>query len=378
MMAGRTFVGGRVVTPAGVLDGGSVRILGDTIAEVGGVLAPGAGDDVVDVRGAWVLPGFIDMHMHGGGGYDVTSSAEAMRAAVQFHRSAGTTRTLVSLVAAPAAALVEQLGWIAQLAADGTVLGGHLEGPFLARSRCGAQNPAHLIAPDPALLARLYAAADGSLRMMTIAPELPGALDVVRDAVGRGVITALGHSDATYDQAWAAIEAGASVATHLFNGMRGLHHREPGLVGAALAAGLACELINDGVHVHPAMARLVESLVLVTDAIDAAGVGDGEYTLGGQHVAVRDGIARLDTGTLAGSTATMASALRRTVHDSGLSVAAASYAAAGRPAAVLGVADRYGAIAPGLAADLVVLADDLEVSGVLVGGEWSTPVVTSR
>ncbi|MBN9620752.1 MAG: N-acetylglucosamine-6-phosphate deacetylase, partial [Actinobacteria bacterium] len=258
------------------------------------------------------------------------------------------------------------------------VLGAHLEGPFLARSRCGAQNPTYLVEPDLALFDRLHAAAGGSLRMVTIAPELPGALDLVAEARRRGVVAALGHSDATYAQAQAAIEAGATVATHLFNGMRPLHHREPGLIGAALAAGLACELINDGVHVNPAVARLIDNLVLITDAIDAAGVGDGEYTLGGQAVVVTNGAARLRTaGSLAGSTATMAAVVRRTVRESGLSVPEAAVAAAGLPAAVLGLADRFGSIAPGLMADLVVLDDDLKLLGVLVGGEWSTPVLAS-
>lgn len=376
---GTTLVGARVVTPAGIVDEGRVRVVGATIVEVGAAAGgPAVDDEVVDLQGAWLLPGFIDIHMHGGGGHDVAASAESMRAAVEFHRGHGTTRSLVSLVAAPPPALIERLGWIAELTAAGGVLGAHLEGPFLAGSRCGAQNPAYLLAPDPALFDRLDAAAGGALRMVTIAPELPGAVELVAEAVRRGVVAALGHSDATYDQAQAAIAAGATVATHLFNGMRPLHHREPGLIGAAMAAGLACELINDGVHVNPAVARIVARPVLVTDAIDAAGVGDGEYVLGGQEVAVRGGVARLRaTGSLAGSTATMAAVVRRTVLDSGLSIEAAAEAASGRPAAVLGLSDRFGAIAVGRVADLVVLDDDLKVTGVLIGGQWSTPVLAS-
>ncbi|MGH3265549.1 MAG: N-acetylglucosamine-6-phosphate deacetylase, partial [Trebonia sp.] len=360
--------GGRIVTPEGVLGDGR----GDGwVALADGVIgAVGSGDPPVgarrrDLDGAWVLPGFVDLHMHGGGGHDVTRSVDAMAAAVAFHRGHGTTATLVSLVTADPDALREQLSWVAALTRRGAtragrVLGSHLEGPFLSPARCGAQNPAFLRPPDRKVFARLLAGADGTLRTVTVAPELPGALDIVGDAVAAGVVAALGHSDATYAQARAGIEAGASLATHLCNGMRPLHHREPGVVGAALEAEIACEVINDGIHVHPAVTAIVgqrpERLVLVTDAIDAAGVGDGEYLLGGQHLRVRDGQARLtSSGSLAGSTLTMDAALRRAVHGSGLSIEAASLAASGNPARVLGMAGQLGAIAPGLRADLVVL-----------------------
>jgi N-acetylglucosamine-6-phosphate deacetylase len=374
--------GGRVVLPGGVRDGGWVHIAGGVIVAVGEGAPPG---DVVvhDLQGAWLLPGFIDIHMHGGGGHDVTSSIDAMRAAVEFHRRHGTTRTLVSLVTAPVDALTEQLTWAAELTArgpapDGQVVGAHLEGPFLSPLRSGAQNTDHMLVPDPAVLARLLTAGRGSVRCMTLAPELPGAMDLLMMLVRAGVVAAIGHSDATYAQARAAIEAGASLVTHVFNGMRPLHHREPGLVGAALDAGIACELINDGVHVHPAVARLVaqvpDRLVLVTDAIDAAGLGDGLFSLGGLPVQVRDGSARLAaTSSLAGSTLTMAEAVRRAVIDSDLLIAAVSTAASATPARVLGVGDQVGSIAAGLAADLVVLDDDLRVSAVMATGEWCSP-----
>lgn len=371
-----TLIGARVVTGDGVISDGWVRIAGSMIVEVGGGdAAPEPSGEVIDLCGAWLLPGFIDIHMHGGGGHSVAASAASMRAAVDFHRRHGTTRNLISLVAAPVDELAEQLGWIAELTRHDIVLGGHLEGPFLSRARCGAQNPAYLVDPDHALLARLHEASAGTLRMVTIAPELPGAVELVADARRRGVVAALGHSDATCAQAQAGIAAGATVATHLFNGMRPLNHREPGVVGAAIAAGLFCELINDGVHVNPVVARLVENLVLVTDAMEAAGSCDGDYLLGGQHVVVSGGVARVrETGSLAGSTATMASLVRRTVQESGLSLPAVAEAASGRPAALLGIADRFGAIAPGRMADLVVLDDDLEILGVLIAGGWSTPV----
>jgi N-acetylglucosamine-6-phosphate deacetylase len=234
------------------------------------------------------------------------------------------------------------------------------------------------------VLSQLLTAGRGAVRCVTLAPELPGAMDLVSTLVAEHVVAAIGHSDATYAQTRAAIEAGASLVTHVFNGMRPLHHREPGPVGAALEAGIACELINDGVHVHPAVARLIaevpDRLVLVTDAIDAAGVGDGWFSLGGLPVQVQDGSARLAaTSSLAGSTLTMADSVRRAVLESGLPIDAVSSAASANPARVLGIADQVGSIVAGRAADFVVLDDDLRVSAVMASGEWCSPTSpTSR
>jgi len=365
----------RVVTPDGVLDRGRVTVADGLITEVA-PSPPTPGADVFDLRGAWLLPGFIDIHMHGGGGHDASASLADTEAAVAFHRAHGTTRTLVSLVTARIDALQRQLEWIAELAKDSgsTVVGAHLEGPFLSHVRRGAQNPAYLRAPDRDAFARLVDAASGTLRSVTLAPELRGALALIPDVHAAGAVVAIGHSDATYAQASAAIDAGATLATHLFNGMRPLHHREPGIIGAALRADLACELINDGVHVHPAITSLVArrpaNLVLITDAIDAAGVGDGRFELGGQAVHVKDGHARLDDGSLAGSTLTMDSALRRAVVECGLPIEVAATSAATNPARVLGIDDVCGSIAPGRAADLVVLDDDLRLRQVMIGGVW--------
>ena len=373
--------GGRVVTPAGVLDKAWVHLAGDTLVSIE-TNQPAIDAPVVDLDGAWLLPGYVDIHMHGGGGHSVSESREAMEAAVAYHRSRGTTSTLVSLMTAPVADMCEQLGWAAELTrrgptARGHVLGAHLEGPFLSRRRCGAQNAAHMIAPDRSILDRFLAAAEGTLRMVTIAPELDGAMTLIGPLREEGIIVAMGHSDATYEQAAAAINAGADHATHLFNAMPPLHHRAPGLVGAALEAGISCELINDGRHVHPALVGLVASLiacpVLITDAIDATGVGDGSFVLAGQEVHVQDGEARLaSTQSLAGSTLTMDEALRRSVKSSGLTVELASAAASTNPARVLGLDASVGSIAPGRQADLVVLDDDLRVTAVMAAGAWCT------
>lgn len=373
--------GGRVVTPTGVHENAWVHVAGDAVVSVEST-RPTVDAPVVDLGGAWLLPGYIDIHMHGGGGHSVAESLEAMEAAVAFHRGRGTTSTLVSLMTAPIDEMAEQLRWAAELTERGPtprghILGSHLEGPFLSSRRCGAQNPAHMIGPDRAILDRLLAAAQGTLRMVTLAPELDGALDLIGPLRDAGIIAAMGHSDATYEQATAAIHAGANHVTHLFNATPPLHHRAPGLVGAALEAGIPCELINDGRHVHPALialvARLIDCPVLVTDAIDATGVGDGRFVLAGQEVHVQDGEARLaSTRSLAGSTLTMDAALRRAVKESGLSIEAASAAASANPARVLGLEASIGSIAPGHLADLVVLDDDLGVTAVMSRGVWSS------
>jgi N-acetylglucosamine-6-phosphate deacetylase len=378
--------GARVVRPGRVDHESWVHVADGRIAALG-TGPPPAGVPVRDLTGAWLLPGYIDLHMHGGGGHDVTASPGQMRGAVAFHRAHGTTRTLVSLVTASLDDLEVQIRWGRELSeqgrtAGGHVIGVHVEGPFLSAVRCGAQNVAHMIPPDRPGTARLIAAGGGAVKVMTVAPELPGALDLIADLVDAGVVAALGHSDATYAQARAGLDAGASLVTHLFNGMRPLHHREPGLIGAALEARVPCELISDGIHIHPAVTSLIgrepEHLVLVTDAIDAAGVGDGDFSLGGQPVRVRDGRARLArSSSLAGSTLTMDEAVRRAVQDSGMPIETVSAAASGNPARVLGISAHVGSIAAGLDADLVVLGDDLRLVASMAGGAW-TDTTSSR
>lgn len=371
--------GGRVVTPDGVRADAWVSVERGRVAAIASA-RPDIDAPVVDLQGAWLLPGYIDLHMHGGGGHNVADSLAAMEEAVAFHLGHGTTATLVSFMTAPEHTLAEQLGWAAELVRRGPsrrghVLGSHLEGPFLSARRCGAQNKAHMLAPDPGLLARLMALAGDTLRMVTLAPELPGALELIETLSQAGVIAAMGHSDASYEQALQGIRAGARHATHLFNAMPPMLHRHPGLVAAALESGITCELINDGRHVHPAIVRLVFDLIdapaLVTDAIDATGFGDGRFDLGGQEVIVTDGEARLAaTGSLAGSTLTMDVALRNAVKASGLSIERASAAASLIPARALGAQTELGSIATGKRADLVVLDDDLQLTDVMAGGSW--------
>lgn len=368
----------RVVTPTGVLEAGWVGIESGQITEVGSGAVSETGERH-GLGGRWVVPGFIDLHVHGGGGHASLSADPAeILAAAAFHRSHGTTRSLASIVSAP---LDEMLAALAAISdAVPGVIGSHLEGPFLSPTRAGAHDPRHLLPPDPATFERLLDAARGTLRVITIAPELPGGLELVRRAVAAGVVVAVGHSDADHAQASAAFDAGASLVTHLCNAMRPWHHREPGLVGAALARpDVVSELINDGVHLHDATARVVFAaagptrIALVTDAIAAAGAGHGESRLGHAAVRISGGVARLADGhTLAGSTLTMDVVFRRAVRELGVPIQDAVMACSTTPARVLGIADHVGSLEAGRAADLLVLGDDLAVEAVMADGRWIT------
>lgn len=366
--------GARVVTAERVIYDGWVRIEGDRIVavEAGAVQGPST-----DLGGAWLLPGFVDIHVHGGAGasYPSGDPDEARRAA-EFHLAHGTTTALASLVSAAPGDLLKAVHGLAGLAEEGVIAGLHLEGPYLATARCGAHDPALLRDPDAEEIAALLDAGRGTIRQVTLAPELPGALDAIRQLVDAGVVAAVGHTDATYDQARAAFEAGATLATHLYNGMRPVHHREPGVVQAALDdRRVTVELINDGVHLHGVVVRAAFAqagsarVALVTDAMAAAGAGDGVYELGGSRVRVSGGVATLaDGSSIAGSTLTMDAAVRRAI-ALGLPVADVARAAATTPAAAIGL-DRVGAIAPGWQADLVVLGDDGAVRRVMRQGRW--------
>lgn len=365
-----------MVTPRRILSPGWVEIDRGTIVYADEGAPPAGSADIVDLSGNWLLPGYIDIHTHGGGGADVTRGPDDMAAAVRFHRGRGTTTTLVSLMAQPVDALCTQLAWAAELTRAGEIAGVHLEGPFLAAARCGAQRPESLLLPDVPVLHKLLDAGQGCVRTMTIAPELPGALELIAELVARGVVAAIGHTDATYAEATAGYAAGATLATHLFNAMRAFRHREPGASIASLDAGVHVEMVNDGVHVHESLVRLVgrnspRTLTLITDAISATGVGDGEYTLGEQSVVVRDGAPRLaGSDSLAGSTLTMDEAVRRAVRSVGLPIEVASAAASGNAARVIGLGDTTGAIAAGLRADLVVLDPELSVVRTMRAGSW--------
>jgi N-acetylglucosamine-6-phosphate deacetylase len=368
-----------VVTPAGSHGPGWIEVRGDLLTAVGHGPPPRPPD--VDAEDGWLLPGFIDLHVHGGGGADfMDAQSEDVARVVAFHRAHGTTTMLASLVSAGVDELRTAVAALADLADAGLIAGVHLEGPWLARGRCGAHDPRALTVPKPGDVDRLLEAGRGHVRVVTLAPEVSGGLEAVSRVVGLGAVAAVGHTEADYGLTRRAVDAGARLATHLFNAMSGLHHRAPGPVAALLESPeVGVELVLDGVHVHPAMVALAacaagpDRLLLVTDAIAAAGAPDGEYRLGAQAVQVRDAVARLaGSDVIAGSTLTMDAAWRFAVQVCGLSPADASRAASTNPARALGLAHRTGALSAGLRADVVVLDRSLRVDRVMAAGRWSS------
>lgn len=371
------FVNARKVDADGEVADYWMRVDGDTITATGTGGAPlSAGAEVVDVHGRILAPGFIDIHGHGGGGASVDDGGEAIATAVAAHRAHGTTRSVLSLVAAPLPALRASLGLIADLAeADPLILGAHAEGPFLAPTRRGAHAPAFLREPDQDAVEQLIDAARGTLRQVTIAPELPGAMAAIERLVGAGVRAAVGHTEATAEIASEAFDRGATILTHAFNAMPGIHHRAPGPVIAAMRdERVTLELVLDGMHVVPPVARLAFDgapgrVAIVTDAMAAAGAADGDWQLGALAVTVRDGLATLrGTDTIAGSTLTQDRALRIAVEEVGLPLADAIAALTLVPATALGLDRRLGRLRAGSAADAVILTDALAVAGVWGAG----------
>ncbi|MFC4910945.1 N-acetylglucosamine-6-phosphate deacetylase [Actinomadura gamaensis] len=336
------------------------------------------GEVVENLGGRYVVPGFVDMHVHGGAGASYQPGrAEEARQVAEYHLGCGTTTTVASLVTGSREAMEAAVSGLADVADEGLVAGIHLEGPYLASNRCGAHDPTLLRTPDPDEFARLVEAGRGHVRMITLAPELPGAARLVKEAVQAGVVAAVGHTDAAGARVREAFDAGARVATHLFNGMRPLHHREGGPVAAALGdARVTVELINDGVHVEPEVVRLVFAaapgrVALITDAMAAAGMGDGTYHLGVMSVTVSDGRAMLADGTsIAGSTITMAEAFRRAIDIVGIPIEDASSAASLAPARALGLDHEVGSLERGKRADLVVLDEGRSVARVMKDGRW--------
>lgn len=354
--------------------------------EDGRVTATGTGadrpnaDTVIDAAAvagpdAILTPGFIDIHCHGGAGASFDDGVDAIRTARDLHRTHGTTRAVVSLVTAPIDSLVRRVGEIADLmTTDADVLGSHLEGPFLDPGHHGAHEPSLLRDPVAADVQRLLDAGRGTVRQVTIAPELPGGMEAIRLIVDAGAAAAVGHTNADAAQAVAAFEAGATILTHAFNAMPGIHHRAPGPVLAAAADHrVVLEAIADNVHLDPHVIKLVFDsapgrIALVTDAMAAAGSADGSYDLGAVKVTVKDGVARADdTGSIAGSTLTQDVALQRAV-QAGASLVEAVRALTETPAAAIGFGAELGRLESGYLGDAVLLDAQLHVTQVQTGG----------
>ncbi|MFE4408865.1 N-acetylglucosamine-6-phosphate deacetylase [Streptomyces sp. NPDC056821] len=373
MAPSKVLTGARVVLPTGIVDGGRVIVDGTRIADTAREDA-----EILDVRGHWLVPGFVDIHNHGGGGASFSGTADDVLTAVRTHRKHGTTTLVASTVTDDMGLLVKQAGLLSELAEQGEIAGVHFEGPFISPCRKGAHSEELLRDPDPAEVRKLIDAARGRARMMTLATELPGGIDSVRLLTEHGVIAAIGHTDATYEQTVEAIDAGATVATHLFNAMPPLGHRAPGPIVALLEdERITVELINDGVHLHPAALEMAfhhagaGRVAFITDAMDAAGIGDGRYLLGPLQVEVDGGVARLvEGGSIAGSTLTLDRAFRRAVTIDRLPVTDVVAALSANPARLLGMDDRVGSLEPGKDADLVLLDEDFALNGVMRRGAW--------
>ncbi len=340
---------------------------------------------VIDFGDAVLAPGLIDLHIHGGAGHDVMEGSDESLAAIErLMTKHGVTSYCPTTVTAPVDATMrslDALGNAVQRATsnngDGTrakPLGVHFEGPFLSHAKRGVHPPALLQPASHELFERMWQAASGHVSVMTIAPEIEGAIDLIAEASRRGVCVSVGHSDAKLPEARAAIEAGARHATHTFNAMRPLDHRDPGLLGAVLTdRTVTADIIVDGIHVDPVMVDLfvrakgVEGAVLITDAISATGMPDGTYMLGGLEVQVRDGRCEFD-GRLAGSVLTLDRAVRNTMKFANVSLQNAIRMATFNPASVLGIGKRKGHLTVGADADIAVFTPAGEVVRTIVGG----------
>ncbi|MDR6414824.1 N-acetylglucosamine-6-phosphate deacetylase [Pseudarthrobacter sulfonivorans] len=412
MMGKAQILRGRIVSNTMDIDDGLIAVDGGHITYAGPASGFRGDPDAGETSSAGVesgpagrilLPGLVDLHCHGANGSDFSEgSVEGARSAARYLHSRGTTTLLASLVTAAPADLLRNLKALRQVEEEGLIAGSHLEGPFLSAGQCGAHDPALLLAPDTGLMGELFEAAGPSLASMTLAAELPGAPSLVDLLTAHGALPSLGHTAADHPAAAAFLERAAAglakapnalmgrrpTVTHLFNAMPGLHHRSPGPVSACLSAARAgdavVELIADGVHLAPETVKTVfelvgaENIALVTDSMAATGLRDGQYRLGALAVTVDGGVARVDdTGAIAGGTATLLEVVRAAV-AAGVSLRNAVTSASAVPAAVLGRSSQAGDLRAGMRADVVVVDPDLNLAGVLRGGEWVAPPRQNR
>lgn len=361
----KVFTDGKFI-PGGIEFGGKITAAGPQITD---------GD--IDAGGAYIIPGLIDIHTHAAMGEDASDGIpEGIPVMGRYYAAGGVTSWCPTTMTLKEPVLTGAMHAIKSYVRpkDGAKVAGiNLEGPFLSYEKRGAQAAENLHAPDADMFARLNEESGGIVRLVTVAPEEPGAIEFIKEA-SKTCTVSIGHTTADYDTAAAAYGAGASHATHLFNAMPALHHRKPGVIGAASDAGATAELICDGLHIHPSVVRLTFSLfgkrtVLISDSLRCAGMPDGEYMLGGQPITLKCGRATLkDSDTLAGSCIHLMDALRKAV-SFGIPLEDAVYAATAAPAHVIGKENEIGSIAPGLCADLVMLDESLKLRAVYINGE---------
>lgn len=367
----------RVLLDDGFVEDVWIEIVDGRIHEIGASQR----DDVTDLGAGYLVPGFVDMHCHGGGSASFSEGEQAARTAAGFHRQHGTTSIVASLATDTLEELAKTCETLLDVYQEQVIAGIHLEGPFINPAHRGAHNPDLLLDPNPAWLSSVIESCrlpdgDNALRMVTLAAEMPRGLSAVATIREHGTVAALGHTNASYEETCEAIEAGIRVGTHLFNGMPSIRGRQPGPVIALLSdQRVTLELIADNIHVHPANIERIfaaagsHRIALVSDCIQAAGMADGIYELAGSEISVTGGVARLTHGdSLAGSTLTMDRAVRNAV-TAGVGLTDAIRAATATPAEVLSLRDR-GRIDPGCRADLVHLSESLVVKRVMTAGLW--------
>jgi N-acetylglucosamine-6-phosphate deacetylase len=332
--------------------------------------------EVIDGKGGYISPGFIDIHIHGSGGMDTMDSAKKSldnisKSIIKNGVTSYLPTTMTMEINIIFTVLDNIREYLKKDSIDAQVLGVNVEGPFISKDKKGAQPENSIINPDLNLFDQYL----DIIKIMTVAVEKPGALDLIEKLNKKGIITSIGHSTADYDEVMEAKQHGLKLITHLYNAMTGLHHRYPGIVGAALNSNLSCELIADGIHVHPAVLELTskiksaDEIILVTDAIEAAGLEDGKYELGGQEVLVKNGSARLEDGTLAGSILTIDQALRNMLKFTSLKLPEVIKMISLNPAKLLNLDHKIGQIKKGLKADLVILDRELQINEVFIKGE---------
>lgn len=374
-------VNGRIITPFQEIEQGVILIAGGRIAALGPAqeLIPPVGAKVIDAGGNIVAPGFIDVHIHGTSGYDVMeASREGLRAMAEALASQGTTGFLPTTMTASQVEILAVLQTIGQAAQETTqgakILGAHLEGPYLNPKNAGAQPLEYIRSPSLEEFDGFLAAYEG-LTLLTLAPEQPGALELVSYAHKKGVTVSIGHSEATYETVLEAVKRGLTHATHTFCGMKPMHHRDPGPVGAVLSCDeIQAELIADNIHLHPAVVKIlvrakgVAGVVLVTDSSPLAGLPDGKYQIRTQEIRVQEGVIRTAAGRLAGSALSMDRAVKNVLEDADLSLAQAIQMATYNPARSISLEASKGSLTPGKDADLVVLDENLKVYLTIVSG----------
>ena len=378
-------INGTIITPFQLINGKAIIVEKGKILEIKNEEEINKlmlnGTEVIEAKNKFVVPGYINIHVHGGGGSDVMDgNYEAINQIAITHSRFGTTAFLPTTMTMSKDKIIRSLRSICEAVKKGTagaeILGIHMEGPYINPEKKGAQKEEDIKKISLEEFLEFNQASGNLIRLVTIAPEMPGAISLIKYLYKQGIIASVGHTNATYVQTQAGIQAGLSHVTHTFDAMRGLHHREPGVVGAALTSPeLTVEIIADGIHIHPIVLKILtkikegEKIVLITDAMRAAGMPEGVYDLGGQEVTVKKGRARLKDGTLAGSVLTMDKAVKNMVNKVGIQLPKAIQMASFNPARSIGIDDKKGSLEPGKDADIVILNKNLETELTIVAGK---------